>query len=427
MIEDFPLRESYEPRDSLKAEGSFTRPRGATTPSRDRVWDQQRAQGNVEWIGLSPRPASSHARGSKTDSNAAAREVGVALTSGNKAENRKSRSVGDLKDAMLHTVVRRRSDEIRYWRQSYEQGVLSPMSSNKPDIDEEPLTMEEQVESDKENYEPPRPFNFGPMGEMAGMKITQAASLETRVMRLEDRMSKMERIISGQYQPSARPATGESDMSLAKNKIHRSSPQRPIRQGPGSQLRSSSYSSSRPSTQNNIPAQPSFENYPPPILSTHHLNGPRPLSTSTTIRNAHAEPSPTNKDGALTIEHYTALQTLITNEQNARLNLEDLVQALQQEVHTLRQSIAHHPAFSTFSHDGSDEDEEDERYDADDFQTPMETPLVGGEHRAFGDEIFGDVSGNRGIGYERGGHNKSASRTVSLSQITQKSQAGLNF
>ena len=437
-MEDFPLRDSYEARDS-KAEGSITRPRGATTPSR--LWDHHRP-GYMDWTGLSPRPASSHARGSKVDTSEEAREVGVALTSANKQENRKSRSVGDLRDVMHTTITRRRSDEIRYWRQSYDQGVLSPMSSNKPDGDEEPLVIEEIVESDKENYEPPQPFNFGPMGEMAGMKITQAASLETRVMRLEDRMLKVERVIlqrpytasteAMQFQDSnqrhksiGRPTTGDSELSLPRNKLHRGSPQRLIRQGPGSQYRSTSYGSSRPSTQNNISAQPSFEN-PPAMFSTFHPNAPRPLSTSTTIRNNNPNSSsPITKDGALTIEHYNALTSLIQSEQTARQTLEDLVQNLQHEVHTLRHSIAHHPAFSTFSRDGSDDEDENdvERFVEEDFQTPMEQPLGA---RGFGDEIFGDVSGNRGVGYERGvvgNDGKTASRTLSLGHITQKAQS----
>ena len=56
-------------------------------------------------------------------------------------------------------------------------------------------------------------------------------------------------------------------------------------------------------------------------------------------------------------------------------------------------------------------------------------PSSNGRGREFGDEIFGHVSGNRGVGYERGGHGKSESRTLSLGQITQKGGqlAGTNF
>lgn len=318
-------------------------------------------------------------------------------------------------------TVRRRSDEIKYWRQSQEQGLLSPISSMKPD-DEHVVIDEAEVYSQKENYEPPQPFNFGPhLTEMAGMKITQAASLETRVTQLEHRMLNLEHCVpQAQRSTSARPTTAASEVSIPKH-IHRASPQRPIRASQGRDGRAFSFVSSHPSvnTNNNISNQPSFESYVAPVnppLGTFHHNAPRPLSTSTTIRAGPPGSSPTTKDGTLTTEHYATLVSMITTEQAARHNLEDLVHDLQQELNTLRASLPtngyNYQEYSHMSHTSSDRGDENEPLYADEevFKTPMET------NAEFGEGIFGEVSGNRGAGYDR---QKTAPRTLSLGQITQ--------
>lgn len=166
-----------------------------------------------DWAGLSPRPASTHARGSRfTEEDPDA--IGRAITSdsggGDLGHKRRSRSLSQLNEVALEQGGgRRRSDEIRYWRESYDvPGPLSPMSSVPNDND---------TEAHEENYElgrvsmsvagsaadripktPPQPFHFGSvasMNEMAGMKITQAVTLEERFGNLEVRMIKLERVV----------------------------------------------------------------------------------------------------------------------------------------------------------------------------------------------------------------------------------------
>lgn len=165
-----------------------------------------------EWAGLSPRPASTHARGSRlTEEDPDA--IGRAITSdanGDMGHKRRSRSLSQLDEVALgQGDGRRRSDEIRYWRESYSiPGPLSPLSSG---------PIENETEVNEENYElgrasmggaesasdripktPPQPFHFGSvasMNEMAGMKITQAVTLEERFGNLEVRMIKLERVV----------------------------------------------------------------------------------------------------------------------------------------------------------------------------------------------------------------------------------------
>ena len=423
--------------EAIHAEG-HRRPRRATTPSR--LWTPTKAPGYGDWTGLSPRPASSHARGSRVNPDAeaeAADGIGMAVTSGSHPK-RRSRSLGEMREAAsVHTVARRRSDEIRYWRESYDPGILSPLSSHKAEA-EEPIVIDEPEDNrDDEPQEQPQPFNFGPLGEMAGMKITQAASLDTRVRRLEERMLKMERVLySRQNRSSAdhdrhssvpRPTTDNSEISLPKHPRYREpqAPQ-PTQEGrlQGSQKRSSSYGSSRPSTvSTRASVHPSFENFSQPTIPSSDpplslsQNTARPLSTSTTIRGVPSSSPTLPKDGHFTTEHYTALVNMILEERSTRQQLEAVVRNLQRQLGSLqsvvqgsdqsaapvRAGYAAGGEFSSFEPDDSSDDEG--RYMQEGFQTPNEP----GGH--FGDEIFGgDVHDS--------GETKTAPRTLSLSQIT---------
>jgi hypothetical protein len=421
------------------------RSRRATTPSR--LWTPNKTPGYVVWTGLSPRPASTHARGSVIISEIDAGAIGTAVTSGSHP-NRRSRSLGEIRDtALAITVARRRSDEIKYWRESYDPTILSPMSSNKPEADE-PLQGYENPH-DSQPRDPPQPFNFGPLGALTGMKITEVASLETRVQRLEDRMLKMERMVSrsleslnsapplptqsphrrrspGRASSIPRPKANNSDVSLPRNSRYRD-PRDDHRHEPMPQMRSSSYGSSRrpsitnsqhnsyhPSLDTSTPATTQLPSEEPPNPSQ---TATRPLSTSTTIRGLPSSPS-TSRDGMLTHEHYTALTNMILSEQAAREQLESIVLNLQEQIRSLTLSphissinskLDPNTAFSTFEQDDSSDD--DVRYINDEgFQTPNED-LGHGAH--FGDEIFGDVLRNS-ASHER----KTAPRTLSLSQIT---------
>lgn len=455
--EGFPNAENEINIESIHADGQ-TRPRRATTPSR--LWTPTKAPVyGGDWTGLSPRPASSHARGSRVISDPeaeAAAGIGMAVTSGSHPK-RRSRSLGEMREAAAaRSVARRRSDEIRYWRESYDPGILSPMSSNKAEA-EEPIVLDEPGENrNEEPQEQPQPFNFGLLGEMAGMKITQAASLDTRVRQLEERMLEIERALyRSQNHTSAdplnqdrsssvpRPTTDSSEMSLPKHQRHREAqPHQQTQESrpQGSQIRSSSYGSSRPSTvSTHISYHPSSDTFSPtptipssepPLSSSQNIA--RPLSTSTTIRGVPSSSPTLPKDGHFTAEHYTALTNMILAEQAARQQLEAVVHGLQQQLHALRSPASapyptpgsDHPAehlrrdsaaggeFSSFEQDDSSDDEG--RYMQEDFQTPNAT------RGNFGDEIFGDM---------QHGDAKTAPRTLSLSQITlgKSAQHGLNF
>jgi len=197
-------------RNSLQGDVGPSRARAATTTSR--LFTHPR--GDSEWVGLTPRPASTHGRGSRLiiPGEEDPSEIGRAITSdsggaGGAAGRRRSRSLSGLNDiAGGRLGQRRRSDEIRYWRESYDRGgFFSPMSSNAPDETEGDnddtggvdVSVPGSPATDRPPKTPPQPFNFGSLtNEMVGMKITQAASMDSRIGGLETRMLKLERVVN---------------------------------------------------------------------------------------------------------------------------------------------------------------------------------------------------------------------------------------
>ena len=471
FAEDRKAQTSSNIRDSKDIEG-VTRPRRSTTPSR--LYAPTRTPGYMNWAGLSPRPASSHARDSEdftgVDPNG---PIGYAVTSGSHP-NRRSRSLGQLRDAAEQHGVRRRSDEIRYWRESYpsyDPDATSPMSSqHRPENDFRPMTQE------GEKHEAPQPFNFGPLGELAGMKITQAASLESRVSTMEARLDRMEKAITSLHDRTSvstlplrdyhsRPRTDSSDQSLPRHAPHKMYQQTHNPQADTSyRMDNRSYDSSRPSTTSTQPSKyQSYEELSPrptnlsspesaPVpeiplsrnnLSARHSESmARPLSTSTTIRGiASSSPSRTpdrtislSKNGSLTAHHYSALLNLITAEQSARQTLEAQVTSLQQQLQSLLSKPGetgsvvyatprpqHAPnrqtmgtgEFSSFEPEDSGTESEGEAYGGgheESFQTPNEERGNYMDHDIYEDELA-----------EMEGHGEP--RTLSLSQLTMGKSA----
>ncbi|KAK4105451.1 hypothetical protein N658DRAFT_462725 [Parathielavia hyrcaniae] len=161
---------------------------------------------NREWgAGLSPRPASTQGRGSRADRRPEAEdpsEIGRAITSDSGGGlRRRSRSVSGLPDHVgAQPLGRRRSDEIRYWRESYDPGFMSPLSSNaQDDVDDTAMADVSAPDSpavERPPKTPPQPFNFGLLSkEMIGMKITHAADMDMRLVNLESRTVHLVRVV----------------------------------------------------------------------------------------------------------------------------------------------------------------------------------------------------------------------------------------
>lgn len=457
-------------RTSTQTQSTTTRTRLTT----GRLYTPDKTPGYVDWTGLSPRPASVHAKGSKVPSEEdGSGSIGMAVTSGSHP-NRRSRSLGQLREAARATggITRRRSDEIRYWRASYDPGPLSPLSSNKAEAEEPILMNDPESPRPVESRDQPQPFNFGHLSGLTGMKITQAADLETRVDRIESRLVEIEKTVyqihrrlngngdhvtlqdppkGGKRDRSSstrRPPTDNSEMTLPVLPRHRHWHEF------GGQNRPSSYNNTnRPSSSAYNSYHPDFEEtIPIPYATTtddriHHSSSyitGRPLSTSTTIRNLPSSSPTIQKDAPLTMEHYTNLTNMFLAEQSARQHLENIVLGLQQQ-------IASYPSMASTSYPTPDSvsgggpildatsspkstfegfgiDSDDDAYTAtpEVFRTPNEE--LGGPN--FGGEVFGTGKGNENgcarLSFDTG---KGDARTLSLSQITlgKGVQPSLNF
>lgn len=420
--------------------------------------------GGRKFTGLSPRPASSHDRGTRlADYSEDPNEIGRAVTSDAQGLRRRSRSLSafPVAESAMPGVARRRSDEIRHWRESYDPPVMSPVSSSAPEIEDVgALAANERVGSAEE---PPRtpvvPFTFEDvhtMKEVAGLKITEAASLDSRICSLESRMSRLEQFVT-------RLSKSAPGFDSHIDPPSRAPPSIPTREPAATSHQFSSYrtgnedrgSLTRPSTRHSDASKMTFGDGPlypetTPRATIHPAvpNSNRPTSM-TTIRGVTSLPSIQKElAGAITMDHYMTLMALLETERSAREALESQVRKLGHQISLMNRlpGYGHHaqseaPSVdrsfgetSVFDHD--DEDEDDRRIngrkhsrlslrladadlttggrDDDEYTESFVTPNEDGrDFDAFGDEQDPAL--------------KSAARAFSLSRLTLgQSPAGMH-
>ncbi|KAI1847427.1 hypothetical protein JX266_006652 [Neoarthrinium moseri] len=409
-------------RNSLNGEPLRYRRRAATISSKLYV---RKSRDFGDLSGLSPRPASAHGRSSSDGLGQDDPEnIGRAITSDILWQHRRSRSLSQLKDE--GTTKRKRSDEIRYWRESYDPGFQSPTSSNvNENEDTGNITFDppDETSVDVKPKTPPQPFNFGPM---VGMKITQAASIEERIVTLETRNQKLEKLVAQLFELVA-GANNDADMP------ERNPP--PIPQAPSvvytsstmakpalyqtatnETLSSSRYSVSRHSNESFGDGHTFIGSLP---TSTRPMN--RPTSTAT-VRGATSLPTfPREGSESFNADQYTTLMALLETERAARQVLEAQVTKLRHEVNLMSRTSHKFDAlrgpfnttYSTFEHDDDEDDiqvitGEEDLSESEAFKTPREEYPQHG-FGAFGEELIDeDVDSSR----------KKAARTLSLSQLT---------
>ncbi|KAI1213945.1 uncharacterized protein F4807DRAFT_206616 [Annulohypoxylon truncatum] len=415
-------------RSSLQADPALIRRRAASS---NRILSGRIKDFDGEIIGLSPRPASTHGRGGNLSRQEDPEDIGRAITSDSRTHRRRSRSLSQLTDvAISHTNVRKRSDEIRYWRESFNQPILSPNASTVNNDDHAIVGTDAgtQPESPAEPPEqlppktPPQPFNFGPM---VGMKITQAASLEDRIAALEVHNQKLEKLISqlfqvvpgvNNYVPDT-PDQAQPRGSVAQSVIYPPPSRAAVAETSGYQSSSqdvehtSRYSVSQQSNESFGDGNTFIGSVPP---STRQPPG-RPTSNST-IRGATSLPALLGENaGALATDQYTTLKALVDTERDARQALEARVTRLSHRLNLIcRTSPKLETASTTYSTVSAFEHDDDEPLSAgadtesEAFKTPQEE---GHGFGAFGEELRDEeVDGSR----------KKAARTLSLSQLTLK-------
>lgn len=248
---------------------------------------------------------------------------------------------------------RRRSAEIRYWRESTDAGSpvlgnttfmgsellqISPVHPHGRGILEESARASDGLQTGIErNHEN---FNFGvPISELEPQEqVTieeRMVTLEIKLMDFEYAISKLQAGLVSSSQPSHQFYPSEEPRMVR----HPIIPQIPPM--------SSRYHAKKPSDESHSPIsshstpapsfQRPFQSLPQSSYQQHH-NETRPASASTTIKAGARDRSTRSSFTALTIDHYTTLITLIRHEQSARLRLEDQVSVLERQIQQLQSS-----------------------------------------------------------------------------------------
>ncbi|KAI1390225.1 uncharacterized protein F4822DRAFT_229852 [Hypoxylon trugodes] len=412
-------------RNSLQIDPVLLRRRAASS---NRILSGRIKDFDGELIGLSPRPASTHGRGGHTSSDDDPDDIGRAITSDSHNNRRRSRSLSQLQDAAISQVqVRKRSDEIRYWRASHNPAILSPNSSTANNDDTGAVDVDVVTPPDSPQQlspkTPPQPFNFGPM---LGMKITQAASLEDRLTALEVHNQKLEKLVSqlfqvipgvNNYVPET-PGREQSRGSMAPSATY--TPNRPIVSERSDYMSSShpteespGYSHSQQSNESFGDGNTFIESVPPSMVPPRQ----RPTSNAT-VRGATSLPALLGENvGPFTADHYTTLKALLDTERDARQALEARVTRLNHRFnllsrtsHKLETASTTYSTVSAFEHDDDEPLTAGAETESEAYKTPREEESGHG-FGAFGEELRDEeVDGSR----------KKAARTLSLSQLTLK-------
>ncbi|KAL8948037.1 MAG: hypothetical protein Q9222_005740 [Ikaeria aurantiellina] len=276
--------------------------------------------------------------------------IGFAVTSGSNPK-RRSRSADNLHDTMREHRMspiqwrrwRRRSDEIRYWRESADEttaGLTAP-ESRQPSPDRalarrkgfieqtSPMPEEEEHTTVPDAGD----FNFGLSS--GAMHSQEHISLEERLVTLEIKLMDFEYAIS-KLQADIKTVDVKSPTEDI-SQHYEASPQIPsnptLLQAPPKPALENSPSSNYDHSPESTPGMQQM-----PFGVNHPANQfkQRPTSIATTLKPNAGDRSARNSMTELTIEHYTTLITLIRREQSARIRLEDQVSILQREVQLLK-------------------------------------------------------------------------------------------
>ncbi|MCJ1391887.1 hypothetical protein MMC18_004754 [Xylographa bjoerkii] len=382
-------------------EPSVARPRGASLPS----------------VIVSPpepvAPPGGQASQEEKDTETRAIEngkIGFAITSGSNPK-RRSRSADAFYDANRgHRMSpiqwrqwRRRSDEIKYWRDSVaESPALKSKfddddgSSSEGALEDAPVPADET--RDQEDEVNRDTFDFGILA--SSMQEQETISIEERVVTMEVKLMDLEYAISkiqAQSQSPGNPFPDVQPPAIRDRNLSGHS------EASESSLQAKAMEQSTTTNEGSESTQPTSQSSNEPSLKQKV----RPISNVPTIRPAKVDPQSTNVQEmppkrnrnsitSLTIDHYTTLIGLIRREQAARIRLEDQVTDLQRQITSMKTASpadsrsriprwpgnTYHPSSSAASdyRGGRYAHDLDETDTDDGFQDVYETPI---ERREF--------------------------------------------
>lgn len=345
------------PRPSRSPPVPLTRPRRASLPSDVR---------NVQGIDTSEDAPTGVGLPDVRNHTADRANIGFAVTSGSNPK-RRSRSAGTFhhdtaKEHRMSPIqwrrqARRRSDEIRYWRESAEGSspVLGNTNFMEPEMlrmspavshgegvaKDSPATDEPGVEAEENHGN----FNFGLSA--GAIEHQEQIGIEERMVTLEIKLMDFEYAISKLQASLASPVSPPHHRFHSMDEPRLSGDSERAQKYPQSPL----YRSKRPSEDfyapsahgtpaiqtHQRPSQPSIHT-PTTPENQEHPSENRPTSVATTLKANTRDRTPRTSTTGLTIEHYHSLMALIRREHSERLRLEDEVLLLQGQVHLLMDS-----------------------------------------------------------------------------------------
>ncbi|KAK2599000.1 hypothetical protein QQS21_005534 [Conoideocrella luteorostrata] len=324
--------------------------------------------GGSKLAGLSPRPASSQDRTRMGDLGDDPTEIGRAISSDSHGLKRRSRSLSVIPNLDLAStpqgIVRRRSAEIRYWRESYAAPFMSPTSTT---ADEEMMRLPMDDPGD-EALPPPEERAVTPeqaimmnredtKGSPSPRKSTEETTspiepmtLDIRVSNLEMRMSRLEGIVLqlGSSLPALRLQSSNQNRPSGARSVHLQTNDhsvnsillQPSDMGYVGEPRRST---SRPSTRHSDVSKKTFgdvdEATPRATIVSPIDSESRAYLQSTQLRGTGGPLR--HSSGAVTFEHYTNLLALLETERSAREALEAHVRSLSRQVQLIGKSTAY--------------------------------------------------------------------------------------
>ena len=311
--------------------------------------------------GLAPRPASSQDRVTRlADFTDDPGEIGRAITSDHKGLRRRSRSLSVMPsfETTTKATERRRSAEIRYWRDSYARvDVVDEAEADGFQNAAGTESREPDLETEGASEVQDAPFFLAENGsdrdtllQIAQMPLPLPLPLplDSRVGSLEARMTRLEGIVL---------QLGQSIPALSQHmRVRDHTPQGPRHdnfddEGTKELRRSEENTSggervrysSRPSTRHSEASKMTFgdpqnvgESTPRATLQFQSHGSSRPgLQNSFRRSDSGLEKSFTNSFGVVTAEHYTTLISLLETERLARQTLEAQVRGLARQIQLL--------------------------------------------------------------------------------------------
>ena len=261
-----------------------------------------------------------------------AHNIGFAVTNGCNPK-RRSRSVGAFRDTEHRMSPiqwrrwRRRSDEIKYWRQSADLGSLGIKGFDSSELEQKDHA-DAAGNNDGHLGQHSGEFNFGLPAD--AIQNQERIGLEERIVTLEIKLMDFEYAISKLQAGSTSPPRRLSE------RIEMARRQNSVDSYFLSDYRQARIQESPALPQETPPLSPSKFAYETTLQQ-------RPTSVATTLKASASGPYTSAYKGSidrstgssltgLTIEHYTTLVTLIRHEQSSRVRLEQQVSMLQQQL-----------------------------------------------------------------------------------------------